>query len=244
MARQARAPGLLTAIPRPRLPKAIARRIPPARASVRPPVVDTTPYPPQNPNQILDRRRSVQYTNGMRNTPADVRCPPPLLLTFGTPPNQVDSAREYVPRVHDLTPIRQIPRRRVGPDLPRTRGRHPKLRGATLAQLKAIASYRKRNGKPTIYAGRAARGILRALNQAERNLRIELQADRARMQRSFDLASQLQVMLRASRSRTTPTAFPGTLVRSNSRSPIATRSHIPCSTAPPPPPARSSPRPL
>jgi len=240
VAGQARPARPLTPIPRPPRPTTIARRIPSARASLCPPVVDITPLPPQSPNQILDRCRSVQYTNGMNTTSTDVRCPPPLLLTFTYPPQQVESAREYVPRVHDLTPIRQIPRRRVGPDLPRTRGRHPKLRGATLAQLKAIASYRKRNGKPTIYAGRAARGILRALKEAEHRLRIEMQADRARMQRSFDRASQLQVMLRASRPRTTPTAFPGTLVRSNSCPPIAIRSHIPCSTAPP---ARPSPRP-
>ena len=182
----------------------------------------------------------------MQTATIDARNPRPFLVFFSNSPTTRDVAREFVPRVHDLTPFRDIPRTRVAPDLPRTKGRHPRLRGATLEQLQGIARYRKRDGRFTIYARRAATAVLRAIEKSEQAFRRELQSPFDRLQRFLDRASQLRVMLRASQTHNTPAAIPGTLVPSASGLPQDPWSHRPCRTATPATvpysPRRSSPQ--
>lgn len=76
-------------------------------------------------------------------------------------------AQLFVPS-RDLTPLRPYPRRKIAPDLPRTRGRHPLLSDASFDQLLAAMRYRDARGVPTVYASRAAHLLLRHLLAMER----------------------------------------------------------------------------
>lgn len=75
-------------------------------------------------------------------------------------------AQVFVP-TSSFAPLHPYPRRRIAADLPRTRGRHPRLTGASLNQLAAATTYRNRRGEPTVYAFRAALRLLRTLHHIQ-----------------------------------------------------------------------------